>query len=84
MMSIHLYEADPSGAYQSYEAGAIGRGRSTVADAFESNWKPNMTLNAAIKLGLESLRESLDEELNTEAVEIAAVTAEGYTKFTSG
>ena len=42
-----------------------------------------MTLNAAIKLGLESLRESLDEELNTEAVEIAAVTADGYAKLSS-
>ena len=81
---IHLYETDPSGAYQSYEAGAIGRGRSTVVDAFEASWKPNMTLNAAIKLGLESLRESLDEELNTEAVEIAAVTADGYAKLSSG
>ena len=24
---IHLYETDPSGAYQSYQAGAVGRGR---------------------------------------------------------
>ena len=80
---IHLYETDPSGAYQSYEAGAIGRGRSTVVDAFESNWKPNMTLNAAIKLGLEALRESLDEELNTEAVEIASVTSGGYAKLSA-
>ena len=27
---VHLFETDPSGAYQSYHAGAIGRGRSTV------------------------------------------------------
>ena len=42
-----------------------------------------MTLNAAIKLGLESLRESLDEELNTEAVEIASVTSDGYAKLSA-
>ncbi len=31
---VHLYETDPSGAYQSYHAGAIGRGRSSVIDHF--------------------------------------------------
>ena len=51
---IHLYETDPSGAYQSYHAGAIGSGRNTVIDFFESKWKAGMTLNAAIKLGLEA------------------------------
>ena len=78
---IHLYETDPSGAYQSYQAGAIGRGRSTVVEIFESSWKPNLTLNAAIKLGLEALRESLEEELNTDAVEIAVVDSDGYHKM---
>ena len=37
-----------------------------------------MTLNAAIKLGLEALRTSLDSELNREAVEIAIVDKDGY------
>ena len=55
---------------------AASAGRSTVVDAFESNWKPNMTLNAAIaRFGI--LTRILNEELNTEAVEIAAVTAKG-------
>ena len=40
-------------AYQSYHAGAIGSGRNTVIEFFEDNWKENMTLNAAMKLGLE-------------------------------
>ncbi|MAT86249.1 MAG: proteasome endopeptidase complex, archaeal, alpha subunit [Euryarchaeota archaeon] len=75
---IHLYETDPSGAYQSYHAGAIGSGRNTVIDYFESNWKANMTLNAAMKLGLEALRHSNDEELNRNAVEVSVVDASGY------
>ena len=74
----HLYETDPSGAYQSYHAGAIGRGRNVVVEHFESNWKPNMTLNAAIKLGLEALRESIEAKLNKDAVEIAVIDADGY------
>ena len=75
---IHLYETDPSGAYQSYHAGAIGRGRSSVVEFFEKNWKPNITMNAGIKLALEGLRNSLEEELNKDAVEIAIIDASGY------
>jgi len=75
---IHLYETDPSGAYQSYHAGAIGSGRNTVIEHFEKNWKKNMTLNAAVKLGLEGIRIANSEELNRDAVEIAIVDGEGY------
>ena len=75
---IHLYETDPSGAYQSYHAGAIGSGRNTVIEFFEDNWKDNMTLNAAMKLGLEALRSANDAELNREAVEVTVVDSNGY------
>ncbi|MEC8735416.1 MAG: archaeal proteasome endopeptidase complex subunit alpha [Candidatus Thermoplasmatota archaeon] len=75
---IHLYETDPSGAYQSYHAGAIGSGRNTVIDFFESKWKDGMTLNAAIKLGLEALRDATDAELNRDAVEVCVVDSSGF------
>jgi proteasome alpha subunit len=77
----HLFETDPSGAYQSYHAGAIGRGRSTVIDRFEKSWKSGMTLNAAIKLGLEALQESLEDSLNHDTVEISVVNTKGYNKL---
>ncbi len=75
---IHLYETDPSGAYQSYHAGAIGAGRNSVVDHFEQKWKSNLTLNAAIKMGLEAIREANDGELNDQAVEITIIDADGY------
>jgi proteasome alpha subunit len=75
---IHLYETDPSGAYQSYHAGAVGRGRNTVVEYFESKWRKNMTQNAAIKLGLEALRSSLDDDLNKNAVQIAVLNKDGF------
>ena len=78
---LHLFETDPSGAYQSYHAGAIGRGRSTAIDHFEEKWKPGMTQNAAIKLGLGALRESLEDDLNPDTVEIAIVDKDGYRKM---
>ena len=78
---VHLFETDPSGAYQSYQAGAIGRGRTTVIDHFEKSWKSGMTQNAAIKLGLEALQESLEDSLNKDTVEISVVDANGYKKL---
>ena len=75
---IHLFETDPSGAYQSYHAGAIGSGRNTVIEYFENQWKENLTLNAAMKLGLEALRNANDQELNRDAVEVSVIDASGY------
>jgi proteasome alpha subunit len=75
---IHLYETDPSGAYQSYQAGAVGRGRNSVVEYFEKKWKKNMTQNAAVKLGLEALRSSMEEDLNKNAVQIAVLDKDGF------
>ena len=75
---VHLYETDPSGAYQSYHAGAIGSGRNTVIEFFENNWKENLTQNAAMKLGLEALRNANDAELNRDAVEVTVIDGDGY------
>ena len=78
---FHLYELDVSGAYLAYNAGGIGVGKALVIDYFENNWKPNMTQNAAIKMGLEALSDSMDDSLNHDAVEIAVVNSEGYQKL---
>ena len=78
---FHLYERDVSGAYLAYNAGGIGVGKALVIDYFENNWKPNMTQNAAIKMGLEALNDSMDDSLNHDAVEIAVVNSDGYQKL---
>ena len=78
---FHLYELDVYGAYLAYNAGGIGVGKALVIDYFENNWKPNMTQNAAIKMGLEALNDSMDDSLNHDAVEIAVVNSDGYQKL---
>lgn len=71
---IHIYETDPSGAMMSYKAGSIGSGRSIVMEIFEDKFKANMTMDASIKLGLDSLLAATDESrLNTMGVEIGVV-----------
>ena len=52
-----------------------------MIDYFESKWKNNMTQNAAIKLGLEALSESLEDDINSDTVEIAIVNSDGYHKL---
>ena len=52
------------GTYQSFRAGAIGSGRNTVIEFFEQKWKEGLTLNAAMKLGLEALQHANDSNLN--------------------
>ena len=79
----HLYETDPSGAYGSYQAGAIGSGRSEVISYFEEKWKPDMTENAAIKIGLEALSKTFEDGLSDESVEICAIDSEGYRELTA-
>ena len=40
-----------------------------------------MTQNAAIKMGLEALRDSLEEDLNQDTVEIGSVDKSAYEKL---
>jgi proteasome alpha subunit len=71
---VHLFETDPSGAMMSYKAGSIGSGRTVVMEVFEEKYKPNMTQDESIKLGLEALMGATEEgSLNTLAVEVGLV-----------
>lgn len=69
----HLFETDPSGALVSYKAGSIGSGRNTVMELFEEKFEEDMSMEAAIILGLEGLSKSTEEKLNEQAVEIGIV-----------
>lgn len=66
----HLFETDPSGALVSYRAGSIGSGRNAVMELFEEKFDLDMSMDAAILLGLEGLAKASEEELKDEAVEI--------------
>lgn len=71
----HLFETDPSGALIEYKASAVGSGRPAAMDALEAGHKDNMTIDAAIDLGLEALWAATDGRLNGDAVEMAFVDA---------
>ena len=50
-----------------------------MIEYFEQHWKEGLTMNAAMKLGLEALRDANDSELNRDAVEVVVVDKSGYT-----
>ncbi len=72
----HLYETDPSGALIEYRASAVGSGRQKAMEALEESYKESLTINAATKMGLESLHAATDGNLNAEALEIAVITTD--------
>lgn len=70
---IHLFETDPSGALMAYKAGSIGAGRNTVMEIFEDKFKPGMSMNDSIMLGLEGLQKATEGESTVVSVEIGVV-----------
>ena len=69
----HLFETDPSGALMAYKAFSIGAGRNTVKTVFEEKYQDNMSLEAAIALGIEALTKASEGEIKAETVEIGLI-----------
>jgi proteasome alpha subunit len=66
-----LFEAEPSGAMTAYKADSIGANKKEVDDILEKKFKETMSVTSAIDLALEALRETQEEKLLQENVEIS-------------
>jgi proteasome alpha subunit len=66
-----LFEAEPSGAMTAYKADSIGANKKEVDELLEKKFKESMSITSAIDLALEALRESQEEKLLQENVEIS-------------
>ena len=53
---IRLFATDPSGAMMEYKATAEGEGRDLAIEYFEKNYKEGMSMNDAIKMGIEAIK----------------------------
>jgi proteasome alpha subunit len=69
----HLFETDPSGALMAYKAVSIGAGRDAVKSVFEEKYQDNMSLEAAIALGIEALTKANEGKIKAETVEIGLI-----------
>ena len=83
--SAHLYHTDPSGTYIEYKAKAVGVGQEGAQSELQENYNDNLTLEQAENLALNSLKQVMEEKIESENVQIATVTpADGFKIHSSG
>ncbi len=68
-----LFVTDPVGAYWGYLATVIGRGSGSAGEFLEENYKQDLTLDGAVSLALDALRQASDTTLSSNNVEIAKI-----------
>ena len=69
----HLFSTDPSGAYLGYKAVCEGKKSTDAMTQFTKSYTHNLTLNAALELGLQTLQRVTRKKLHTEMVEAAVI-----------
>ena len=73
---VKLFMTDPSGAYWGYHAQAIGAGASTVMEILQKEYKEEISIEEAIKLTLQALKQVIETDLDVDKVEISIVKKE--------
>ncbi len=71
--SIKLFLTEPYGLYFQYKAAAIGEGEAEIDDILQKNYKPNMTVQDGLKLGVGAMKEFLKGDFNFERVDAAYI-----------
>ena len=75
----HLLETDPSGVVAAYKSQAIGGGAQTVTEFLEQKYDDNMSLDDAVRLAIEALKNVIEGELSADKLEMAVVPRETKT-----
>lgn len=73
----HLYQVDPSGAYFSWKATAIGRNHSNAKNFLEKRYTEDMELEDAIHTALLTLREGFEGEMNAHNIQVGIANCKG-------
>jgi len=68
-----LYFSDPSGTFVKYKAKAIGAGSEGAQSNLAESYSESLTLEEAETLALSTLKQIMEEKINTENVELARV-----------
>jgi proteasome alpha subunit len=71
-----LISTDPSGSYRGYKATSVGRNSEKAKQVLISQYRDEITLDEAIGLSIEALKEAADEELSANGINIAVISAE--------
>jgi len=71
-----IYTTSPSGIYRSFKSYALGSGEATAREYLTENYKKDLSFEELIKLTLNALKESIDEEATKENIRMAYIKAE--------
>lgn len=71
-----LWHMDPSGTYMKFLAKAIGSGSEGAQQNLQDNYSPDMTVDDAVELALNTLKQVMEEKLNSTNVEVMKITPE--------
>lgn len=73
-----VYQTDPSGTLNQWNAVSIGKGGSDTREFLEEEWSEDISEEKAVELAVEALREG-EEDIDVENIELAVVDIdEGY------
>jgi proteasome alpha subunit len=73
--TIKLFVTEPYGLYFQFKAAVIGEGEAEVDSFLQKKYKPNMSVEEGIKLGLAAMKEFLKADFNFERVDVVTVKA---------
>lgn len=71
-----LIATDPSGSYRGYKATAIGRNSEKAKKVLTEQYRDEVTLDEAIGLAVEALKEASEEPLTADAINVAVIPAD--------
>jgi proteasome alpha subunit len=78
--NAELFVTDPSGGYLGWKAAAIGSGRTSAQEVFESEYRDNIALEESILLALKALKPSV-EALVKGNIEMALIREKTFQKM---
>ena len=71
--TVKLFLTEPYGLYFQYKAVAIGEGEAEVMQVLNKKYKPNLSIEDGIKLGLSALKDFLKSEFNFERIDVVYI-----------
>jgi proteasome alpha subunit len=77
-----LFEIDAGASFLGYKADAIGSGKKTAEDILVKEYKDDMSIDEAVKLGVSVVKKVAEGKLTSSSVDIAKITKkDGYVTY---
>ncbi|MAG60418.1 proteasome subunit alpha [archaeon] len=74
--SIKLFVTEPYGLYFQYRAAATGEHDTEVEQILEKKWKASITVDQAVKLGIDALKEALKSDFDINNCDVAVIRSD--------